>query len=312
MAALDVSVLVSAALAVTWIFGNTRASPQAEASSNEGEAASSPRKTPLDLALGCALWVHSVNQLLPALLLAAAAASPVQAVQAAWPQVGSIDLDHPFGEETVTKIDAPDWLGHDAGFLRHLFLASSLMVWRAEKLESLLQRMQRSVKVAQTEGVGKCLSSFFRDPYAYGWPVFWGISRRVALVVVASCGVAPFMQSAYPAVVLDECLWWVVANFQGFWDRKVTNYPVPAVVNIIVLPLLDLLHFLPVLVKVFFLGLTAYPFYDKAGVAPGLLVASAFAWTAHNLHMLYTTVFLDLPESARALWAARHGEGGGN
>lgn len=300
VAGVDLSVLVSAALAVTWIFGQSRENTQ------DKEGASAIPKTPADIAIRCALWVHGVNQLLPAVLLAASAVSPLLLLRAAV----TIDFGGLFGEETSSaKLEAPDWLGHDAGFLKHLFLAASLAVWRAEKLESLLQRMQRSVNEVKRTGAASIMSGFVKDPIGYGWPVFWGITRRVALVVVGSCGCIPFLQTAFPAVVLDECLWWVVANAQNLWDRKVCS--IPAAVNILVMPLVDLLHFIPVLMKVFFLGLTAYPYYDGASVAPGLLVACAFAWTAHNCHMLYTTLFLDLPDSARALWAARQGGGGG-
>jgi len=193
--------------------------------------------------------------------------------------------------------------------MSRLFLVVSLTVWRAEKLESLLQRLQRSVKVAQKDGLGSCMQSFIKDPMGYGWPVFWAVTRRVSLVVVGTCGCTPFLQTAYPAVVLDELLWWVVANFQNFWDRQVPQYPLPIFANIIVMPIVDLLHFIPVLVKVIVLGATAYPWYEDGGTAPGLLVMSTIAWTGHNCHMLKTTALDDLPESCRAWWQARQAGG---
>lgn len=296
MALLDLSLLASAVLAVGWSFASARPTPPTA----EGSAATS--KSAADVAFACLDWVHGVNQLLPALLLTLAATSPLAAIRAAisFDFGGMLWL---LGEESKpegSELGAPQWLGGDAGSLRHLLLALSLIVWRAEKLESLLQRMQRSVKFVQGQGLGSSLGGLARDPMGYGWPAAWGVSRRIALVSISSFGCVPFMQTAYPAVVLDEASYWFVASASNLWERKVSS--VPMVVNIVLLPIADLVHFIPVIVKVLLLGLTVYPSY----ASPGFLVASALAWTAHNLHVVYTTLVLDVPESARQLWAARN------
>mmetsp|Transcript_29267 Transcript_29267/g.59041 ORF Transcript_29267/g.59041 Transcript_29267/m.59041 type:complete len:165 (+) Transcript_29267:329-823(+) len=161
--------------------------------------------------------------------------------------------------------------------------------------------MQRSAQAVRAAGLGEALKSAVADPMGWLWPPFWGIVRRMALVIVASCGSAPFLLLAFPSVALDECLWWVLATAQDLFTRKVCA--VPMAVDIIVLPLLDLVHFLPVLSRIFFLAVFHLPYYSDG--MTWWLVISALAWTAHNCHTFYSTAILDVPEQARQLWAAR-------
>lgn len=295
MSEMDVSLLLSVGLAITWIKGAGRA--------NDSSEASALSALPKDLSSAAqevgwasAMYLHGLNQVLPALLVAAAAASPWRAVSSAC----YVSLP----EEPGTLPDDGGWLGHgQLGFARRWALLVALAVWRAEKLESLIQRMQRSVSITKSTGLGPSLKNMLADPWGWAWPAFWGVTRRFALIAISVIGCGPFLQTTFPAVVLDECLWWVLAKFQDLWSRKLTG--VPPVFDVVVLPILDLLHFLPVIAKVCMLALLEYPVYEAAGSSGTLLVISAMAWTAHNCHTLYTTVCVDVPESVQQLMAAR-------
>jgi len=287
--AVDVSVLASAVLATAWIRGASRQSARDAESSAPGTTSLTPQEVAWALIMG----VRSLNQVLPVAFVMLAAASPVAVILSACS----------FG---LPDEKATGWLGDDPdiGALRRWAIMAALAVWRAEKLESLLQRIQRSAGVIAVTGFGQCLKSGLADPGIWFWPGFWGSVRRFALVAIASFGHAPFVRIALPAVVLDEFLWWALSKTQDLWTRKVCS--LPTAVDLLVLPILDLLHFLPVVTKVFLLGIMEYPAYDSPGAYPLTLVVCALAWTAHNCHTLHSTVFVDLPEIARQLWAARN------
>mmetsp|Transcript_70863 Transcript_70863/g.220137 ORF Transcript_70863/g.220137 Transcript_70863/m.220137 type:complete len:281 (+) Transcript_70863:73-915(+) len=276
---MDASVVASAALAVAWTWENTRTlerGPAADLASAAKQATWSG-----------VMCVRTLNQVLPAGCVLLAAVTPWSAIVSAC-SFGVADLQP--GERS--------WLGEgELSVWQHLAILVALTVWRAEKLESTLQRMQRSVGVIRASGVGLALSSATADPVGWVWPAFWGVARRLALVAIGSFGTAPFLLVAFPAVVFDECLWWLLAKAQDLWSRKVCS--LPAAVDVVVLPLVDLVHFLPVLSRVFLLAVFHY-----ADHGSGLLVLCALAWTAHSCHTLYTTVFVDVPDSARQLWAA--------
>lgn len=72
------------------------------------------------------------------------------------------------------------------------------------------------------------------------------------------------MRAALPAVVFDECLWWLVSKSQdlfarkasarrwgdGVWDRRWWQVcALPMTLDLVVLPFLDFLHMVPVITK---------------------------------------------------------------
>ncbi|CAJ1459547.1 unnamed protein product, partial [Effrenium voratum] len=112
-------------------------------------------------------------------------------------------------------------------------------------------------------------------------------------------GYGAFVRAALPAVVFDECLWWLVSKSQDLFARKVCALPMT--LDLVVLPFLDFLHMVPVITKVLLLGLLVYPDHDQY---PFLLVTCALAWTGHNCHMAKTTLLEDLPEQLTQLWSS--------
>mmetsp|Transcript_116443 Transcript_116443/g.324498 ORF Transcript_116443/g.324498 Transcript_116443/m.324498 type:complete len:285 (-) Transcript_116443:45-899(-) len=280
---MDTSLVMSAALAAAWTWDKTHSRGQEERRVDSLATAAK------QVAWGSVRGVRSLNQVLPAALAAFAAGSFGSVLSSAF-SLGLAEL----------SMEGAQWLGHgELSLWRRWSLVAAVAVWRAEKLESLLQRLQRSSDVIRAAGFSQAVSLAASDPYAWVWPAFWGVARRLALVAVSSFGSVPFMLVAFPAVVLDECLWWLLATVQDLWSRKV--FALPAAVDVVILPLVDLLHFVPVLVRVLLLGIWHYPGY---GETSWLLVVSALAWTAHNCHTFYTTVFLDVPEQARQLLTA--------
>lgn len=223
--------------------------------------------------------------MLPTLFLLAAASS----IPAAFSSLCSFDYS-----------EAPEdggWLGiEELSSGRRLALLVSLTLWRADKLEDLCRRMQRSVKVVQSDGLASALQQSVTDPYGYLWPALWGSGRRAALVAVASFGCVPFLRTAFPAVILDEFLNFAVAKVQRFIDQKVVSLP-PAL-DLVVVPLADLVHFAPGMIHIVLLALCEYPAYERGG----LLALCALTWTAHNCHLVYCTLN-DVPTNLQIVWA---------
>lgn len=291
MAAVDFWVLASAGLAILWTKAHTLGEDK-------------------PVAFRFCLWIHGMNQFLPALLLFLAASSRVKLLQSAlhlnFDRFWNVLFSEAPSDEHNAELWLPPWFAEDAGFLKHLLLQLSLFVWRAEKLESLLQRMQRSVGVVKREGT-QCLTNFAHDPKAYAFDPVWGCTRRVALIAISSFGCAPFVTTTYPTVVLDESLWWMTATLNDTCDRflQKRNASIPIWVSLIVMPVMDQLHFIPVILQVLLLGLTVYPYTTSAGLLSGVLSLSAVAWSVHNCNLLYHTIIVDVPENTRQWWAAR-------
>lgn len=238
--------------------------------------------------------LKSGDTYLPAALALAAASDPKLFFYSAWP-LGFILA----GQRPPTL----DWFG-EGGSWRHWALIASLSLWRAEKIENLVQRVQRSATyVRECGGVGHVWGSVCRDPYGWLWPPFWGIVRRFALVAVSSFGCEPFARVAFPAVVVDELLQTALAKGEEVWTSRVRAPP--AVVSNLVLPVLSVGHFVPVIWQVGLLAFVEYPVYNHpsgdASCLPAVLALAAFCWTLHNLHTTYVTVFRDVPDSARQL-----------
>lgn len=293
----DASVIASAALALVWLRGAARSAGSCGPDGTAGAEGAAPKAAALaaDAAWRIAALVRSWREMLQVVFTALAAASPLAALVAAC----SLGLTAPAAEGTSSD----EWLGPGPlGLWRRWALLAAITLWRAEKLESLFQRMQRSVSAVRALGPLTSLQRALADPGTWLWPPFWGIVRRVALVAIASFGCVPFVLVALPSVVLDEGLWWALAWFQDLWCRKVCA--LPDAVVLLVLPLADLVHFIPVLVRVFLLAIFEYPGYEASAVSPLLLTVCALAWTAHNCHTVYTTLCVDLPDTARSLYAA--------
>lgn len=288
---MNTSVVASAALGAAWTW----------VAANDHESAGSDwsaKSVGKWLVWRAAKELHSYNQVLPAVLTVYAASRPSDAISAAC-SLGISDL---FEETPPNR----NWLGQDELSSRqYLALMLALTIWRAEKMESLLQRIQRSAGEIKKNSASHIFTSSCKDPGTWVWPPVWGIARRLALISIASFGCVPFVLTAFPSVVLDECLWWALAKVQDLWSRKVCSFP--AVFDFILFPLLDLIHFVPVFTNVLLLGLVSYAEYSPPGIPAYLLIVCAFAWTAHNVHTIYTTLCVDLPDSARQLWAARNG-----
>eukprot|EP00931_Biecheleriopsis_adriatica_P060353 TRINITY_DN36236_c0_g1_i2.p1 TRINITY_DN36236_c0_g1~~TRINITY_DN36236_c0_g1_i2.p1 ORF type:complete len:279 (-),score=43.59 TRINITY_DN36236_c0_g1_i2:44-880(-) len=271
----DFSLLLSTALALAWVRGAAR-------EEGLGEEGSAQRLPWLIL-----MTLRSAEQILPSVLVLLAASSPLAALWSGFS----------FG----LYVEGGDWLGDEVGFLRRWTILLAVIMWRAEKIETLFQRVKRSAGIVKANGLGHCLKNGFSDPWNWMWPGSWGAFRRFALVAVSTLGYNSFVSKAFPAVVFDELLWWAFCKLQDIFSRKVAELPMS--VSLVLLPLLDTLHMIPALVKVVLLAIMEYPLHDSY---PLLLPICAFAWTGHNCHMVYTTVLVDLPEHVQQLWAARN------
>ncbi|CAK9071834.1 unnamed protein product [Durusdinium trenchii] len=273
MSKVDISVLFSALLALAWQRGQSGAKDETK-----------------ELQLDGALWApimalrHS-NQVLPSILVLYAASSFSAAVYAGF---------------TLGLHLEEGWLGSELSSNRSLAVHAAVCIWRAEKVEILLQRMQRSVTIVQNHGLGSSLKNSFSEPFTWFWPGFWGSARRLALLVVSSVGYGSFVRVVLPAVVFDECLWWLTTKTQDLFTRKVCALPM--VLDLVVLPFLDFLHLVPVMTKVALMALLVYSDHDQC---PILLVISALAWTGHNCHLTKTTLLEDLPDQLWQLWQSR-------
>lgn len=300
MSATDASLLLSAGLAAAWAVDAR--------SAKEGRSRLASLLSPGSVGgfVSEVLWtavslLRDANQVLPAALLLFAATSPEQLLARAI----SVDLDDGY------RLGVPPrWIttSPEPSAQQRWAVLLALAIWRAEKMESLVQRVQRSAGEARQRGLPGCCRLVFTDPMGYAWPAVWGSTRRMALIVVSGCGCVPFLRTTFPTVVLDEFLWYIRSKASDLWSRKVCGLPL--FVDLLVLPAVDIVHLVLMLVKVFLLGLLAYPAYAVPDSSVGgLLMLCTMAWTAHNCHVVYTTVCLDMYESARALWAARGGGG---
>lgn len=172
-------------------------------------------------------------------------------------------------------------------------------LWRADKIESLLVRLQRSFSEANQVG-GNAVRMAVGDPGGWIWTPFWAIIRRVALVTVSSIGYDAFIFTAFPAVALDEFCWWMTAKSVDTWKRNISDLPLWF--ELVVLPVVDLAHFLPTLFRIIMLAIVEYP-NDAALSHQAMLVVSALAWSGHNFHKLYTTACVDLPCQIEQLYS---------
>lgn len=270
----DVSLCFSFVLALLWQRGLAV------------EETLSSRPVPEQVLWRAILGLRWTNQVLPSILVVQAARS-VAAVMYAGFTLG-------------LHAEGGGWLGDSPGSGACVAVHCAVLIWRAEKVETLLQRIQRSTNVVKDAGLGGCIKNGFAEPWDWLWPGLWGSFRRFALVAVSSVGYGSFVRAALPAVVFDECLWWIVTKSQDAFARKVCSLPLT--IDLVILPFIDLLHMVPVITKVLLLGVLEYPQNTEY---PALLILCAMAWTGHNCHMAYTQLFVDLPENTRQLWADR-------
>lgn len=278
MSQVTCSLLVSALLALAWQRGQTT-SPQGEAKDFQLER----------LLLAPLMAIRHSNQVFPTLLVLYSASSISAALYAAF----TLGL----------HLDDGGWLGSDAVSSQRAFAVhAAVCIWRADKVEILFQRLQRSVKIVKSSGIGVSLKSSFAEPFSWFWPGFWGSARRFALIAVSYVGYGAFVRSALPAVVLDECLWWLLSKTQDLFTRKVCALPM--ILDLVLLPFLDYLHMVPAIFKVALLAFMVYPDHEQS---PVLLVLCALAWTGHNCHVTKSTLLEDLPEQLSQLWQSRNG-----
>ena len=188
-----------------------------------------------------------------------------------------------------TKDNSDVWLRPDADSRCASLIAVGL--WGANKIESLLLRLQRGFSATKEAG-GSAVRMAAGDPRGWIWTPFCAALRRVALVAVSSIGYDAFIFTAFPAVALDEFCWWMTARCVDSWKRKVCDLPLWF--ELVVLPVVDLIHFLPTLFRILLLAMVEYP-SDAAVPHQAMLVVFALAWSGHNFHRLYTTACVDLP-----------------
>mmetsp|Transcript_58875 Transcript_58875/g.137550 ORF Transcript_58875/g.137550 Transcript_58875/m.137550 type:complete len:285 (+) Transcript_58875:114-968(+) len=281
----NVSVLLSCILAVAW------ANPPSAEKKRPGQTWA---WLVLEALQWCVGWLHALNQVLPWCLLWYAANSLRELCSA----VVTI-------HQAPAGNSRPQWMSTTSTETQRYALAMALMLWRAEKLESLLQRMKRSTKALKTSGFKLCFTKALASPKLWIWSPFWAISRRVALVAISTFGCIPFVRTAFPAVALDEFLNVVVAQAQDVVNRKVVTLPL--VFSIGVAPLLDLIYFFPGALQVVLLGCDGYARYEVPTPMAYALIASTVAWTGHNCNLVHTTLCVDVPDALRQWWAAWRG-----
>eukprot|EP00434_Breviolum_minutum_P004168 symbB.v1.2.003674.t2/scaffold175.1/size369221/30 len=256
MSQVTFSLLSSAFLALAWQRG--------QAPVKDGET----KEFQLErLLLAPMMAIRHSNQVLPTLLVFYAASS-----------FSAVLLS---GFSLGLCLEQGGWLGlEDVKWDRALAIHLAVCIWRADKMETLFQRMQRSVKIIQSSGVGVSLKNSLAEPWSWFWPGFWGSARRFALIAVSYLGYGSFVRSALPAVVFDECLWWLLSKTQDLFSRK-AGVCVPHDLRLGAL-------------TVFLLAFFAYPDHDQY---PILLVTSALAWTGHNCQLLSYFQGVKLPDA---------------
>lgn len=235
------------------------------------------------------MLLSDIKQVVPAIGAFLAADSTVALLSTA------LTLGVPSGQDEPQQHDS--WLGDDAedlAFGRRWALLLALAFWRAEQMQSLLERTKRACANTKSVGFGRAIGNALANPIGWSWPGFWGIARRVALVAVSSCGCSAFMLTVFPAVALDGFLWWVLAEAQNKYSKR-GGKAVPPAVDM-VCQIIDRLHFVPVITRVFFLGIAEYSQVSWP------LTVCALAWTGHNCHAWHNAVCNELPETFRKLF----------
>mmetsp|Transcript_26625 Transcript_26625/g.48796 ORF Transcript_26625/g.48796 Transcript_26625/m.48796 type:complete len:285 (-) Transcript_26625:110-964(-) len=236
-------------------------------------------------------WLHALNQVFPWLLLWYAASSLRELCGA------TVTFN-----QVVANSSRPLWMSTEATERQRYAVTMALMLWRAEKLESLLQRMKRSTKALKTHGLRTCVAKALSSPKLWIWSPFWAMFRRVALLAISTFGCVPFVRTAFPAVALDEFLSAVVAQVQDLVNKWIVTLPL--VFSIGVAPLLDLIYFFPGAIQIILLGCNGYMRYDVPPAMATALVVSTVAWTGHNCNLVHTTLCIDVPDALRQWWAA--------
>lgn len=285
MCGAETSLLVSILVASAWARGAARESSTSAAALAHG---TDPLAQIAEVAWSAVMWLKSVNQVVPAVLILLVGASPFSVLSTAfW---------------TGTRAEGQtSWLGAgEIGAWRRFVLQLALLVWRAEKLENLMYRVKKSATTVRSTGLAASLQHAMKDPYGWVWPGLWGIARRAAMLVVSSLGMAPFIRTALPAVALDEGLGWVSTKAVDWLSKKVD---LPFMFSTIIVPVVDALRFLPSVAQVFLLGILEYPIYPVGGHMV-LLVLCTLAWTAHSCHSLWHSCW-DIYDTAGQLWAQR-------
>lgn len=301
----DYSLVLSAALAVIWTwwgdgFEESRADAGDTGVSETSFLGNFVRSTVMEF-WGILVTVCS-PQLVPGLLVLYAASSPRAVLDAA--------LSFDIYEGYKPTGEAPPWMGPSPDRKQILALAAALAVWRAEKLDSLLKRMQKTVVKVRGQGTGQFVVLCVRDPWGFAKPEVWSVVRRGALAALATIGCVPFVRVAFPACVLDEGLKYVTMTALDVWERRVARYltflSVPMPVSILLLPVMEVLHCGLMAVKMLLLGILTYPLYERPGANPGLLVACTVFASIHNYQCL-DGLIRQIPESAEQIWQVLRG-----
>jgi len=182
-----------------------------------------------------------------------------------------------------------NWLGHhELGLPRRWLLLLALTLHRADHVEQLAERTLRSAKVVTRLGPSACLCRGFQDPMTCIWPGLWGISRRLAPIFITSLGTGPFMLILFPALLLDELLCDGLARLSSWWAKRADG--IPDIVENKLIPLAAVIHGLPMVSRMLVLAMSGYWDYHSSTSVGRLLIVSAFAWTSHNLHVLWVAV----------------------
>jgi hypothetical protein len=311
MAALDVSVLAACCLAAVVLFWQNRRPSQP---SNDAEGASASSVLEYFGVSFC-----SVSQVLPTVLLCMAAVSPWHVLYAVTENI--LNVGDLFAELTKfldvdqaqnvqlgafeSLSEAPEWTDRTVDANQHLWIVVSLTLWQADKVHELLQRLIRYR--------GDIPANIASNPVGYSTSVAWGISRRVVVLVISTCGCVPFLKHAYPAIVLDDVCDWAWTKVEDSWNRKLGNIcPIPMMVSLVLVPAFRFLRLLLLFVQLLLLGITAYPYYTSSFEASAVLVVSALAWT----YFLWTKICDDwygdngVLTNAKMFWQLRFGGGG--
>lgn len=308
----DASLALSAALAIVWTWWGEGFGAEAKEDSGDGSEQvawwGSGVLGRLVMYAAGQIWgivtALCAPQLVPGLLLLYAGSSP-RAVLGAALSFDISDGYKPTGE-------APGWMGPDPDRAQRIALAGALAVWRAEKLDSFMKRIQRTAQDVRRQGAADFLSCCVRDPWGFARPEVWGLVRRAALAALGTIGSVPFLRMAFPACVLDECLKYVLTTAVDVWERRVARHfsslSVPMFVNLLLLPIIDMLHCGLMSIKMLLLGVLTYPLYDAPGVNSGFLVTCTILASIHNYGCL-DSVIRPLPEFAELMWQAMRGQG---
>lgn len=277
---MDVSLILSAALAVGWVRGSA-----------VGAEAGRPPKSVRNPVLGrcwmMLMKLSDMKQVSVAVLMFLASSSLGGLVRVA------CSLGLPWGASAGDE--APrgggTWLGDDwpdRSLGRRLPLLLALALWRGEKLESLLQRVHQTCRHCKRIGWGQGLLRSFKDPRRELLPPAWDFLRRSAVVITASCGCSSLATQVLPAIAMHDFLWWVGSQLQNLCSKKGVSTPI--VVDFFVFPLWDQLHGIPALVRLCVLASCDYPKLDAPWSNKVVLVVCASVWVVHTLRTMVAAV----------------------